>query len=129
MTDGLQGLVEWRAKTDAHLVRLDRVSEAHEQDLRAKRGADNLTLSAIRETQLDHGRKLDVIESKVDDLSRGQKRLDRAVESLQGDMGMVKGRLGKVEDKLGRVEAGIKIIQDKLDLLIGSSPRPVGGDN
>jgi chromosome segregation ATPase len=136
MTDGLQGLVEWRAKTDAHLVRLDRVSEAHEQDLRAKRGADNLTLSAIRETQLDHGRKLDVIESKVDDLNRGQKRLDRAVESLQGDMGMVKGRLGKVEDKLGkvedklgRVEAGIKIIQDKLDLLIGSSPRPVGGDN
>ncbi len=150
MTDGLQGLVEWRAKTDAHLVRLDRVSEAHEQDLRAKRGADNLTLSAIRETQLDHGIKLNVIEAKVDDLGRGQKRLDRAVESLQGDMGMVKGRLGKVEDKLGKVEGrlgsvearlgsvearlgsvevGITIIQDKLDLLIGNSSKPASGDN
>ena len=115
MTDGLQGLVEWRAKTDAHLVRLDRVSEAHEQDLRAKRGADNLTLSAIRETQLDHGRKLDVIEVKVDDLGRGQKRLDRAVESLQGDMGMVKGRLGKVEDKLDKIDVRLDAMDDRFD--------------
>src|ERR1700733_4608812 len=119
MTDGLQGLVEWRAKTDAHLVSLDRVSEAHEQDLRAKRGADNLTLSAIRETQLDHGRKLDVIEVKVDDLGRGQKRLDRAVESLQGEMGMLKGRLGKVEGRLGKVEGRLGKVEGRLGKVEG----------
>jgi chromosome segregation ATPase len=100
MTIDLEELAGWRAETDAHLARLDLVTEEHEQDLRAKRAADNKTLSAIRETQLDHGKKLDVIEVKLDNLGRGQVKLGRDVESLQADMGMVKGRLGKVEDKL-----------------------------
>jgi hypothetical protein len=48
VTTDLEELAEWRAETDAHLARLDLVTEEHEQDLRAKRGADNKTLSAIR---------------------------------------------------------------------------------
>ena len=72
MSIDLAELAEWRAETDAHLARLDLVTEEHEQDLRAKRGADNKTLSAVRMTQLDHGKKLDVIEIKLDRLGRGQ---------------------------------------------------------
>ena len=124
MTSALKDLGQWRAETDAHLARLDLVTEQHGEDLRAKRGADNKTLSAIRETQLDHGRKLDVIEVKVDDLGRGQKRLDRAVASLQGDMGMVKGRLGKVEDKLtviaktqGEHTRALAAVETRLDIM------------
>jgi hypothetical protein len=63
------------------------LEEEHEQDLRAKRGADNKTLSAIRETQLDHGKKLDVIEVKLDSLGRGQGKLGRAARYRYGNGG------------------------------------------
>jgi chromosome segregation ATPase len=119
MTIDLVELAEWRAETDAHLARLDLVTEEHEQDLRAKRGADNKTLSAIRETQLDHGRKLDVIEGKLDNLGRD-------VESLHAGMGEVKGRLGKVEDKLtviaktqGEHTRAIAAVETRLDKMDG----------
>jgi hypothetical protein len=44
------------------------MTEEHSEDLRAKRGADNKTLTAIRETQTEHGQKLDAIEGKLDNL-------------------------------------------------------------
>ena len=96
----LKDLGQWREETDAHLARLDLVTEQHGEDLRAKRGADNKTLTAIRETQTEHGRKLDAIDVKLDNLGGGLRKLDRDLESVHADMGMVKGRLGKVEDKL-----------------------------
>jgi chromosome segregation ATPase len=100
MTIDLAELADWRAETDAHLARLDLVTEEHGQDLQAKRGADNKTLSAVRMTQLDHGKKLDVIEVKLDRLGRGPEKLGRDTETAQADMGMVKGRLSKVEGTL-----------------------------
>jgi len=45
-------------------------------------------LSAIRETQLDHGQQLNVIEGKID-------KLDRMDEKL--------GRLDGIEEKLDRL--------------------------
>jgi archaellum component FlaC len=87
------------------------VTEQHGEDLRAKRGADNKTLTAIRETQTEHGRKLDAIDVKLDNLGGGLRKLDRDLESVHADMGMVKGRLGKVEDGLGK-------LGEKLDLLL-----------
>ena len=78
-------------------------------------------LSAIRETQLDHGQQLSVIEGKVDKLDHGQQKLRRDVEALQDDMGEVKGRLNRVEvkldrmnEKLGRLDG----IEEKLDRLL-----------
>jgi chromosome segregation ATPase len=125
MTIDLEELAEWRAETDAHLARLDLVAEEHEQDLQAKRGADNRTLSAIRETQLDHGKKFDAIEGKIDLLGRGQEALQAGQkalqagqrtlkagqEALQGDMTTVKDRLDKMDDRLAKVD-------EKLDLLL-----------
>ena len=62
-------------------------------------------LSAIRETQLDHG----------------QQKLRRDVEALQDDMGEVKGRLSRVEvkldrmnEKLGRLDG----IEERLERLL-----------
>jgi len=79
-------------------------------------------LSAIRETQLDHGQQLSVIEGKVDKLDHGQQKLRRDVEALQDDMGEVKGRLSRVEvkldrmnEKLGRLDG----IEERLDRLNG----------
>jgi hypothetical protein len=142
MTIDLEELAEWRAETDAHLARLDLVTEEHGQDLQAKRGADNKTLSAVRMTQLDHGKKLDVIEIKLDRLGRGQEKLGRDTEAMQADMAMVKGRLGKVEGRLDEhtvtlqehstqlsslnakvdlVQTGLGLLHEKLDDLIARS--------
>src|SRR3984885_4382289 len=125
----LKDLGQWREETDAHLARLDLVTEQHGEDLRAKRGADNKTLTAIRETQTEHGRKLDAIDVKLDNLGGGLRKLDRDLESVHADMGMVKGRLGKGEDKptgiaktqgehtraLAAVETRLDIMDDRFD--------------
>jgi chromosome segregation ATPase len=115
MTIDLEELAEWRAETDAHLARLDLVTEEHGQDLQAKRGADNKTLSASRQTQLDHGKKLDVIEVKLDNLGRGQEKLGRDTEAMQADMAMVKGRLSNVEGTLSNVEGRLSNVEGTLD--------------
>jgi chromosome segregation ATPase len=101
------------------------MTEEHGEDLRAKRGADNKTLTAIRETQTEHGQKLDAIEGKLDNLGGGLRKADRALESVQADMAMVKGRLGKVEGRLGKVEGRLGKVEgrlgkigEKLDLLL-----------
>jgi chromosome segregation ATPase len=125
MTIDLEELAEWRAETDAHLARLDLVTEEHEQDLQAKRGADNRTLSAIRETQLDHGKKLDAIEGKIDLLGRGQEALQTGQrtlkagqEALQGDMTTVKDRLDKMDDRFDKMDHRLARVDEKLDLLL-----------
>jgi chromosome segregation ATPase len=114
MNSALKDLGQWREETDAHLARLDRVTQEHGEDLRAKRGADNKMLTAIRETQTEHGDKLDSIEVKLDNLSRGLRKADRDLESVSADMSMVKGRLGKVEDKLGSVSADMSVVKGRL---------------
>ena len=111
----LKDLGQWRAETDAHLARLDLVTEQHGEDLRAKRGADNKTLTAIRETQTEHGQKLDSIQITLDNLAGGLRKVDRASESLQADMGMVKGRLSKVEDKLDKIDVRLDKMDDRFD--------------
>jgi chromosome segregation ATPase len=111
----LKDLGQWREETDAHLARLDLVTEQHGEDLRAKRGADNKTLTAIRETQTEHGQKLDAIQVTLDNLAGGLRKVDRASESLQADMGMVKGRLGKVEDKLDKIDVRLDTMDDRFD--------------
>jgi len=76
----------------------------------AKLDAHIKVLNALRETQIEHGERLDRVERKVDD---GFARIDQ-------EFALVNQGFAKVEEQFAKVEAGIAHITTLLERVIES---------
>jgi chromosome segregation ATPase len=134
------------AQDDAKAARTMASMNGHEVgDTTAKLTAHTSCLNALRETQLEHGAKLDKHErtlrgiaetagvllkgqeelnGRVAGLEKGQEELNRRVAGLEegqsqlvGRMDKLEGRLGKLEGRLGNLEGRLGNLEGRMDKL------------
>jgi chromosome segregation ATPase len=135
MISALKDLGQWRDETDAHLAKLDRVTE----DQKVRSGADLSLLKAIRENQIDHTKSFAEVKDRLGNVETEVKAVSAKLTRLEGRLSSmdlrlsgvevrltgvetrldgVETRLGGVEESLGTVKTDMSLMNGKLDQII-----------
>ena len=78
-------------------------------DVHARLRAHTKSLEALRETQLEQGREMRKLETKVDDrFGKLEAKVDAGFAKVDAGFAKVDDRFGKVDDNFGRLETWVR---------------------
>ncbi|HEY7225300.1 MAG TPA: hypothetical protein VH561_17135 [Micromonosporaceae bacterium] len=88
------------------------------QGATAAHGQNVKLLMALRETQIEHGQRLNVIDGRLNVIDRCLNAIDGRLNAIDGRLNVIDGRLDAVDGKLGMLTVGMHAIETLLGHLV-----------
>jgi len=92
--------------------------DADVSDLQQQRRQDVRLFQSIRDTQIEHGRRLGGIDGRLDGIDGHLGGIDRHLGGIDGHLGGIDGRLDRLESGMADMRSGMTEMRSSLSLVV-----------